>query len=343
MAEATNDIINPPVEERLPADTRNCLVVSYDLETTGLSSDDEIIQVGAYTYIPAGTRSSEFSQFILPATRHIHPEAACKIGLKVHEGNLYDTRTKSVVPTVTESEGLLLFLKWLTSVKEGYDGIVLVSHGAIFLDIPVLIRAIQRTGMSESFFQVVLGFCDSNAIFQEDNSRCYRSLSLQHLYQNFVGSRRQVHRAAEDAKDLYTLLSRYFKVESLSLDIPRLEMYTYTFRCMEFYSKWKYYVDVKIEGLRVIVRNQRKTSEKKKTIILRNLVAAGYDIQNLLDDFSKSPSEQSFKEELKRRIQVMKSNHESYLLDTRIVSVEEVINAVTASELYLSRRSLHPQ
>lgn len=58
------------------------------------------------------------------------------------------------MPTVTESEGLLLFLKWLTSVKEGYDGIVLVSHGAIFLDIPVLIRAIQRTGMSESFFQV---------------------------------------------------------------------------------------------------------------------------------------------------------------------------------------------
>jgi DNA polymerase III epsilon subunit-like protein len=80
------------MEEHLPTESKNCLVVSYDLETTGLSSDDEIIQIGAYTYIPSGRRSSDFSQFILPATRLIHPEAAAKIGLEVQRGILYDSR-----------------------------------------------------------------------------------------------------------------------------------------------------------------------------------------------------------------------------------------------------------
>jgi hypothetical protein len=63
-------------------------------------------------------------------------------------------RTKTILPTVSESEGLLLFVNWLTSLKDGYDGVVLISHGAIFLDIPVLIRALQRTRMSQRFFQV---------------------------------------------------------------------------------------------------------------------------------------------------------------------------------------------
>jgi DNA polymerase III epsilon subunit-like protein len=90
--QATNDIIYPPKEERLPRGTKNCLVISYDLETTGLSSDDEIIQIGAYTHIPPTCNPSDFSQFIWPATKKIHPEAAAKIGLEVRGHNLYDSR-----------------------------------------------------------------------------------------------------------------------------------------------------------------------------------------------------------------------------------------------------------
>jgi hypothetical protein len=57
-----------------------------------LSSDDEIVQIGAYTYIPAERRYSGFSQFILPATRRIHPEASAQIGLRVQGDGLYDSR-----------------------------------------------------------------------------------------------------------------------------------------------------------------------------------------------------------------------------------------------------------
>jgi DNA polymerase III alpha subunit (gram-positive type) len=84
--------IKPPAEEHIPSECENCLVISYDLETTGLSSDDEIIQIGAHAYIPASHRTSSFNQFILPTTRLVHPEAAAKICLQVQEDGLYDSR-----------------------------------------------------------------------------------------------------------------------------------------------------------------------------------------------------------------------------------------------------------
>ena len=90
--QAMKDVIHPPTEEYLPPGCKNCLVVSYDLETTGLSSDDEIIQIGAYTYSSANRRPSFFNQFILPATRTIHPNAASLIGLEVRTGSLHDSR-----------------------------------------------------------------------------------------------------------------------------------------------------------------------------------------------------------------------------------------------------------
>jgi hypothetical protein len=58
------------------------------------------------------------------------------------------------LPTVSELEGLHLFLKWVTSLRDGYDGVVLISHGAIFLDIPLLMKALKRTCMSHNFLQV---------------------------------------------------------------------------------------------------------------------------------------------------------------------------------------------
>jgi len=328
MAEAKRNIIHPPTEEHLPPGCKNCLVISFDLETTGLSSDDEIIQIGAYTYNPANHRTSFFNQFILPSTRTVHPDAASLIGLEVRMGTLHDSRTNTIVPTVSEMEGLLRFLNWLTSLQHGYSGVVLVSHGAIFLDIPVLIRALQRASLAENFFQVVKGFCDSNAIFQEDKSTRYRSLSLQHLYQTIVGERGAVHRALEDARDLYILLLRHFKVESLSLAIPMLDLCTYTSQCMVLYSNWRKQVDGKMDGLRVIVKNWKEQSEKKKTVVLRNLVAAGYDIQTLTDDYRRSPSDVVFKNQLRGRIQAMKDNYENYLLDTSYVRAYEVVRAV---------------
>jgi len=116
--------------------------------------------------------------------------------------------------------------------------------------------------------------------------------------------------------------------ESLSLAIPMLDKCTYTSQCMVLYSNWRKQVDGKMDGLRVIVKNWKEQSEKKKKVVLRNLVAAGYDIQTLTDDYRRSPSEVVFKNQLRKRIETMKENHENYLLDTRYVRTYEVVKAV---------------
>jgi hypothetical protein len=116
--------------------------------------------------------------------------------------------------------------------------------------------------------------------------------------------------------------------ESLSLDIPMLDLCTYTSECMVLYSNWRKQVDVKMDDLRVIVQNWKEQSEKKKTVILRNLVAAGYDIQTLTDDYRRSSSEVVFKNQLRERIQTMKDSCENYLLDTSFVRTHEVVRAV---------------
>jgi hypothetical protein len=96
---------------------------------------------------------------------------------------------------------------------------------------------------------------------------------------------------------------------------------------MELYSAWKTYVDGKMSDMRVIV-DWKKQSEKKKKIILKNLIAAGYDIQGLSDDYMRSPSNRAFKRRLKQRIRSMKDRYENYLLDTRHVYSGEVASTV---------------
>jgi hypothetical protein len=98
---------------------------------------------------------------------------------------------------------------------------------------------------------------------------------------------------------------------------------------VELYSAWKTYVDGKISDMRVIV-DWKRQSEKKKKIILKNLIAAGYDIQGLTDDYNRSPSNHAFQRQLKQRIQSMKDKHENFLLDTRHVSTGEVVSTVVS-------------
>jgi RecA/RadA recombinase len=97
---------------------------------------------------------------------------------------------------------------------------------------------------------------------------------------------------------------------------------------MVLYSNWRKEVDGKMDGLRVIVQNWKEQSEKKKKVVLRNLVAAGYDIQTLTEDYRRSPSEVVFKNQLRERIQAMKDSCENYLLDTSFVHTNEVVRAV---------------
>ncbi|CAG2062141.1 unnamed protein product [Timema podura] len=343
---------HPPMEEHLllPSSGQRHVVACFDLETTGLELVDEIVQIGGSV-----GQDRVFSKYIVPATRKVHPVAARIIGLQVLDGGkgLLDLRDNTLVNTVDESSGLEEFLLWLEEVRGDADGIILASHGAIFLDIPVLLRALRRNNLTDRFKQeeqpyrplqtgecqvvifldisvlltalrrnnltdrfkqeeqphrplqtgewldisvlltalrrnnltdrfkkeeqphrplqtgegqvaifldisvlltalrrnnltdrfkqIVNGFCDTYAIFQADLN--IRNYTLQSIYEKFIGRRPEKHRAQEDARDLHTLLTTYFKTEQLSMELPRLAQATYTVRCMEEYLSWRDSID----------------------------------------------------------------------------------------------------
>nr|CAD7450863.1 unnamed protein product [Timema bartmani] len=240
---------HPPMEEHLlPSSGQRHAVVCFDLETTGLELVDEIVQIGGSV-----GQARVFSKYIVPATRKVHPVAAKIIGLQVLDGGkgLLDLRDNTLVNTVDERSGLEEFLHWLKEVRGDADGIILASHGAIFLDIPVLLtalrrnnltdrfkqgsqeeqphrplqtgewqlaifldipvllRALRRNNLTDRFKQIVSGFCDTYAIFQADLN--IRKYTLQNIYEKFIGRRPEKHRAQEDARDLHTILTTYFK------------------------------------------------------------------------------------------------------------------------------------
>nr|CAD7571254.1 unnamed protein product [Timema californicum] len=242
---------HPPMEEHLqPSSGQRHRVVCYDLETTGLELVDEIIQIGGSV-----DQARIFSKYIVPATRRVHPDAARIIGLQVVDGGkgLKDLRDNSLVDAVDEGSGLEEFLHWLEEVRGDVDGIILASHGAIFLDIPVLLIALRRRNLTDRF--------------------------KQSLYEQFIGRRPEKHRAPEDARDLHTILTTYFKTTQLSMDLPPLVRATYTVRCMEEYVSWRESTEPHRADLMTITASWNVRGEKLKKVLVKNLLGSGVHLQ----------------------------------------------------------------
>nr|CAD7260575.1 unnamed protein product [Timema shepardi] len=314
---------HPPMEEHLlPSSGQRHRVVCYDLETTGLELVDEIIQIGGSV-----DQARIFSKYIVPATRRVHPDAARIIGLQVVDGGkgLKDLRDNSLVDAVDEGSGLEEFLHWLEEVRGDVDRIILASHGAIFLDIPVLLIALRRRNLTDRFKQIVSGFCDTYAIFQADLK--IRKYTLQSLYEQFIGRRPEKHRAPEDARDLHTILTTYFKTTQLSMDLPPLARATYTVKCMEEYVSWRESTEPHRADLMTITASWNVRGEKLKKVLVKNLLAAGYTYKRLADEY-RMYGDQKFKNSLEQSILHMKRTYESYLTDTKDMSARVVADRV---------------
>nr|CAD7408672.1 unnamed protein product [Timema poppensis] len=354
---------HPPMEEHLlPSSGQRHRVVCYDLETTGLELVDEIIQIGGSV-----DQSRIFSKYIVPATRRVHPDAARIIGLQVVEGGkgLKDLRDNSLLDAVDEGSGLEEFLHWLEEVRGDVDGIVLASHGAIFLDIPVLLIALRRRNLTDRFKQIVSGFCDTYAIFRADLK--IKKYTLQSLYEQFIGRRPEKHRAPEDARDLHAILTTYFKTNwegwirgsepafapppvhpteirtsispssavelnttsatQLSMDLPPLARATYSVKCMEEYVSWRESTEPHRADLMTITASWNVRGEKLKKVLVKNLLAAGYTYKRLADEY-RMYGDQRFKDRLEQSILHMKRTYESYLTDTKDLNASVVANRV---------------
>ncbi|CAG2058515.1 unnamed protein product, partial [Timema podura] len=129
-----------------------------------------------------------------------------------------------------------------------------------------------------------------------------------------------------NACSLYKIVNRetlqlYPKKEQLSIEIPRLFQATYTVRCMEEYSSWRENIEPHRVGLMTIAASCNM-QEMLKEVLVNNLMAAGYTHKRLADEYSMY-GDRKFKHHLEQSILRMKSTHESYLTNTKVMSASD--------------------
>merc|ERR1719423_564529 len=132
----------------------SCLVVAWDLDTTGRRLIDEICQIGAYTVLPNRQKTSQdeessegkkdeeettvsvsegriFSQYVMPY-RNPNPGARRSFGIKVVNVGRYrmlkDLNTGKILKTKSEVSALQDFISWLGRARGQTDGVILICH-----------------------------------------------------------------------------------------------------------------------------------------------------------------------------------------------------------------------
>ncbi|KAF5286732.1 hypothetical protein FQR65_LT12465 [Abscondita terminalis] len=129
------------------------VVVFFDLETSGLTDNCEILQIAAQY------KDKTFSVYIKPR-REIPPGASAVNGLTNVNGELYLGGVKvSSVPLI---KALRKFLSFLIDINHP---VVLTAHNCNF-DAKVLLNSIKKKSMIKDFGSIVTGFADSLRLIQ---------------------------------------------------------------------------------------------------------------------------------------------------------------------------------
>jgi len=131
----------------------NCSIVYFDLETSGLSANADILQIAAKC------EERIFNVYIKP-TQPISAGATDITGLYSVAGELFHNNKQ--IDTVDSKEALQAFKEFL---NKNSKPCLLVAHNAPF-DAPRLLRSILSHTMLEDF-KMITGFSDSLQVFKK--------------------------------------------------------------------------------------------------------------------------------------------------------------------------------
>lgn len=168
---------------------------SFDLETTGLKRDSEIIQIAC---VSLKDIQHSFNEFAVPdgevspsASKVNHLTISFKEGKKVL---MKDNRT--VAAEVLSQQAVTAFLDFLDreKTKGGNAKIVLISHNGDSFDFPVFINSLARYSVLERAKAIDLMFLDSLKVFRStDKVGKNISMSLSSIYQRIFGKEFDAH------------------------------------------------------------------------------------------------------------------------------------------------------
>lgn len=174
--------------------------IIFDLETSGLSRNCEILQIAARF------EDSEYNAYIMPL-HSISSSASAVTGLEVKNGDLVlDSVPVSTVSPRIAISGLLTFLRSIA------QSTVLTAHNGFKFDAPLMITFVEQQGMLEEFTSVVHGFADTlpmlkNKLTERRSSKA--SFKLSTLAEEYLGSEAAIgaHNALNDVAMLQRLLA----------------------------------------------------------------------------------------------------------------------------------------
>ena len=149
-------VIPPPIDMPIftkVTDIENINILYFDLETTSLARDCDIVQIAAVH------EKDTFNKYIMPE-KVIHRRASDETGLSVRKRTLY-YRGKPV-KTLEASEVLKQFLDWCTAKGD----VVLVAHNCRKFDAVRLLYQIRKHKLSDRLTCVV-GFADTLPYFKQ--------------------------------------------------------------------------------------------------------------------------------------------------------------------------------
>lgn len=190
LAADTPDIFEIPDQSKLNLHKPS---VIFDLETTGLSRQSDIIQLAAIS------DSVSFNKYIHPR-KTITTEASNITKLTVVEGEL--CYNGNVVEAVEINVALLDFIDYLKQFEQP----IIVGHNILAFDIPVLYNRLKEFGLASEFSNQISGCVDTLRLAKRKYPKnVVQNYRQETLVKCLLRKTYDAHSALEDVKTLQEL------------------------------------------------------------------------------------------------------------------------------------------
>ncbi|XP_062570472.1 uncharacterized protein LOC134232509 [Saccostrea cucullata] len=217
-----NSIPSATVEpERIPLRNTDSTFVYFDLETTGLGSSAEILEIGA-------ARGQDIFQKYIKPNGTISANATCVTGLHMKNHELYYRDQK--LATTDLKSALQKFSEWLSDSNSN----ILVSHNGLRFDFPLFIQNIMSQNIVMN--TCIAGFIDTLEVFKNSDLKTQTgSFSQESLMRDAgIQSTGVSHCALTDAMDLQNLVN--FHNIPFNTLLSQSVMYDYVLQHLKFSS-----------------------------------------------------------------------------------------------------------
>ncbi|XP_024880084.1 uncharacterized protein LOC112459940 [Temnothorax curvispinosus] len=249
------------IDEPLREDSPQVIV---DIETTGLASTADFVQIAAKC------GDQEFARYMLPS-QSINCHAADKTGLSVVGGELH--HYNKIVTTIPPREVGKEFIRFL---GECGQQVLLLGHNIVRFDAPRIMRWLQGLGLLESFVKGVYGVCDTIPLIGQGKVKKQEELAKLYLkgeeWERIIAGS---YNALTDCQILYGLLA-HFKVSDTAITAGALRLQTLLQRQAIAKKKAQF-----LETLQCLRDHISKNMMSK-------IAAAGINMNSLCDAFNRS-------------------------------------------------------